>query len=557
MKKVTMKDLSPKDPSITRPLRVVILLCIVILLLSLKVSSQNYYPAGLGNTNLKLWLTTAHPTTLNNPGGTQAASGDAIANWTDKSGSANSAVQSTAANQPAYQTGLLNGYGGVIFQNTNQYMTGPSGAYQTMVAGRSLRGGGSANYKYLFSSPANSDFSIRGGGASTGYTDGPNVNDWSFSTGTPPTQWINGTQSLAGSMTNHILVSASQSPTNATYSISSTFLSRGITGNDPVFELLSYSTTLNTTQRILLENYEATTWGLTSMLPSSYGTTPATTHFTPPSAASYNKNLVGIGNSSKDNSLANAAGMTDGLGFSSGAGSTDFLNSAGFIMAAHNGQANTTLTNITVTGIGPNVNRWNRSWYVQQSGGNSSGKVTLKFNFNDYNLSAAPSASLIFRILYNATDGSFATGTNKLVNVSTSSISGSTVSLAVSAANLASGYYTIIWGSSSVLPIVLSSFDATAQGNSSLLKWQVTNNSHTANFAIEHSTDQQNFSVLVTVAPNLGENAYTFLDNTPMPGSDYTRLQITDLDGSDSYSPIRALSFAPASHVSFATYPNP
>src|SRR5258708_21931894 len=131
-------------------------------------------------------------------------------------------------------------------------------------------------------------------------------------------------------------------------------------------------------------------------------------------------------------------------------------------MGANSGEAKTTLSNITVTRIRPKVNRRKRSWYVQQSGGNSSRKVTLKFNFNDYNLSAAPSASLIFRILYNATDGSFATGTNKLVNGSTSSISGSTVSLAVSAANLASGYYTIIWGSSSVLPIVLSSFDATA-----------------------------------------------------------------------------------------------
>jgi len=32
-----MKDLSPKETAITRPLRIVLLLCIVILLLSLKV----------------------------------------------------------------------------------------------------------------------------------------------------------------------------------------------------------------------------------------------------------------------------------------------------------------------------------------------------------------------------------------------------------------------------------------------------------------------------------------------------------------------------------------
>ena len=554
-----MKDLNPQDSFSTRPLRVVIALCIVILLLSLKVCAQKYYPAGLGNTNLKLWLTTADPTTLKNAGGTQAASGDAIANWADKSGHSNNAVQATTANQPVYTSSMLNGYGGVIFQNTSQYMTGPSDAYQTIVAVRNMPLSSSGHYQYLFSSPANSDFSIRGGGASTGYTDGPNSNDWSYNTGTTPTQWINDLQSLGTSATNHILIVSAQSPTNATYSISSTFLSRGMTGNDPVYELIGYNTTLNTTQRRLLENYEGATWGLTSVLPSSFGTTPVTIPFAPPSLAVYNKNLVGIGyTSSTDNFLANAAGTTDGLGFSSGTGSTDFLNSPGFIMATHNGQTNSILSSITVTGVASNVNRWNRSWYIRQTGGNStSGYLNFNFTFNDYNSSAAPSVTNDFKVLYNATDGSFATGTNKLIHVFSTTISGSTVSLQVASQNLPAGYYTIIWAATGILPIELSSFTATAQGNDGLLKWQVSGSSNAANFDIERSSDEQSFSVIGTVAANSGREAYSFIDNNPAAGSDYYRIKMTDLDGVSTYTPIRALAFDLSRQVSIATYPNP
>ena len=114
----------------------------------------------------------------------------------------------------------------------------------------------------------------------------------------------------------------------------------------------------------LLENYEAATWGMTSSLPSSGYTIFATWA----AAASYNKNLVGIGyTSSTDNFLTNPAGSTDGLGFSSTTASTGFLNTGGYIMAAHNGQANTTTNNASISGIsGSNISVWNRSWKLQK-----------------------------------------------------------------------------------------------------------------------------------------------------------------------------------------------
>ncbi|HEV9036923.1 MAG TPA: T9SS type A sorting domain-containing protein [Puia sp.] len=74
------------------------------------------------------------------------------------------------------KTNALNGNSAVIFQNIFQTLTGPSGAYQTIIGVRNIVGTG--QYHTFFASPANSDFSIRGGGSGSTYTDGPNANDW-------------------------------------------------------------------------------------------------------------------------------------------------------------------------------------------------------------------------------------------------------------------------------------------------------------------------------------------------------------------------------------------
>jgi hypothetical protein len=119
--------------------------------------------------------------------------------------------------------------------------------------------------------------------------------------------------------------------------------------NDPVYDLMVYGSSVNITQRKLLENYEASLWGLTSNLPTPANTYPV---FSPATATTYNRNLVGIGyTSASDFFLNDAVGSTDGLGYFSGTSSSDFLQNAGFIMAAHNGQANTVTYNPTLNDV--------------------------------------------------------------------------------------------------------------------------------------------------------------------------------------------------------------
>src|ERR1044071_7697611 len=98
-------------------------------------------------------------------------------------------------------------------------------------------------------------------------------------------------------------------------------------------------------------------------LSAEWGKTVSVSKYTPPSTTTYITNLVGIGyTSSTDYFTANPAGSTDGLGFSSGTGSSDFLNTAGYMMAAHNGQTNTVITPATITGItsASTITMWNR-----------------------------------------------------------------------------------------------------------------------------------------------------------------------------------------------------
>ncbi len=112
-------------------------------------------------------------------------------------------------------------------------------------------------------------------------------------------------------------------------------------------------------------------------------------------------------------------------------------------MAAQNGQNNTIRTNVAISGIGTTVDCWNRSWYLNATGGNAGGNVTLNFNFANYNGSALPGVSNYF-LVCNTTDGTFATGANQVIAVNTST-AGSTVSFTVKASSLAKGYYTILW----------------------------------------------------------------------------------------------------------------
>jgi hypothetical protein len=103
--------------------------------------------------------------------------------------------------------------------------------------------------------PANADFSVRGNpGVGALYNTNPDGNDWHFSTGSPYQFWVNGTQNVSfNSNAIHTISTNTGAAVNATMSIGSSFMGRGMNGGASINELLLFPATLSTPDRQALE----------------------------------------------------------------------------------------------------------------------------------------------------------------------------------------------------------------------------------------------------------------------------------------------------------------
>jgi gliding motility-associated-like protein len=475
------------------------------------VARGQYYPGGLGNGNLVLWLNANNNSSITKNGANQ------VSKWSDLSGNGYNFVQATTTQEPVYgsTTGPYNRPALTFTSTSSQYLSTP-----TLPASISFTAGTSSFAMGSFKAPQTAQgwqriFDLGDGTASNNLTlgrYGATANlyyeSWKGGTGdqtyTTTNPIVNGVDTLyeatqqggaAGTLSAvaHYLSGTSQADNGAAGSSktwvppaivrTSNYIGRSNWNADNYFsgtlsEILLYNTAFNTTERVIMENYLSAEWGEAI----------STAKYNPPSSTTYTTNLVGIGyTSAADNFPANPAGSTDGLSFSSGTTAADFLGSPGYLMAAHNGQANTMVTNTAVTGIGTNVDYWNRSWYLNATGGNSGGVVTFNFNFSNYNGSALPGATNYF-LVYNSTDGSFASGANQLIAVNTS-VAGATVSFAVKGSSLGNGYYTIMWWPST--PGISASASPVCEGgtltfsapglNGCTYQWQVNTGSGFAN----------------------------------------------------------------------------
>lgn len=111
----------------------------------------------------------------------------------------------------------------------------------------------------------------------------------------------------------------------------------------------------------------------------------------------------------------------------------------------------------------------------------------------------------------------------------------------------------------STLPISLVKFTAQQNGNTSLLKWQVANETNNDYFSIERSSDGTNFLPIGKVAGHgtiATQQDYQFTDENPVKGMNYYRLKQVDYDGNFAYSNVATVSFNNNTTV-FSVFPNP
>ena len=108
------------------------------------------------------------------------------------------------------------------------------------------------------------------------------------------------------------------------------------------------------------------------------------------------------------------------------------------------------------------------------------------------------------------------------------------------------------------LPIELINFSVTAFQTNTFIQWNTVSEYKSSHFEIEHSTDGILFESLGRLE-TAGESSvlqyYNFEHTEPVSGSNYYRLAHYDLDGTLSYSDIRAVDLS--KNISIKVFPNP
>lgn len=116
-------------------------------------------------------------------------------------------------------------------------------------------------------------------------------------------------------------------------------------------------------------------------------------------------------------------------------------------------------------------------------------------------------------------------------------------------------------GQNQPLPVELTKFEAMAQTNNALLTWTTASEKNNDRFEVEHSRDGITFERVGTVKGN-GTTAslhqYSFVEEGAgrFGKQLYYRLRQVDTDGTEAFSPVRTVTFAPQA-VQATLYPNP
>jgi hypothetical protein len=108
-----------------------------------------------------------------------------------------------------------------------------------------------------------------------------------------------------------------------------------------------------------------------------------------------------------------------------------------------------------------------------------------------------------------------------------------------------------------VLPVTLESFTAVSEGTQVNLNWTISNSIDFSSFEIERSSDGSDFSTIGVVRYSEGVDAYEFPDLSPLPGKNYYRLKLMDLNGKYTVSQVQWISFGGLNSNEFSVFPNP
>ena len=110
------------------------------------------------------------------------------------------------------------------------------------------------------------------------------------------------------------------------------------------------------------------------------------------------------------------------------------------------------------------------------------------------------------------------------------------------------------------LPITLSEFSAAKDGNKTKLTWSTLTETNNKGFNIQRSLDAKSWETIHYVS-GVGNASiktnYSAIDESPIKGTNFYRLEQMDLDGKKSYSTVVSVRFADKESVGLSFFPNP
>jgi hypothetical protein len=118
----------------------------------------------------------------------------------------------------------------------------------------------------------------------------------------------------------------------------------------------------------------------------------------------------------------------------------------------------------------------------------------------------------------------------------------------------------IYFWKAATLPVSLTEFKATKNGNSTLLNWRTESESNNKGFALERSENGIDWTQIQFVNGNGTTSTaknYFATDNNPINGLNYYRLVQIDYDGKQTNSAPLSVKFSFAQQIALSFYPNP
>jgi hypothetical protein len=511
-------------------------------------------PGGVGNSSTNsLWLIGDDISQVD---------GTPIPSWLDRSGNGNDATQGTPGYQPRYDSLIVNGHSVVRFDGTDDYFDDArtynartyfsvynirSGVQQTSDLGQiwgsysegwhvsmdARGGGGTWSFDGLIALGSGNTGKLALNGAAFGGVSGnPTTPTWTYNQFDLSTIEFNATRALTrqvlGSLVPSFAVGAHQY------------------GGD-VAEIIVYNTTLNSAQRIIVENYLSAKYGLSLTLNDVYDEDDN---------GDYDYDVAGIGRVDASNIHNDAQGT----------GLVRILNPTGldndeFLIWGHdNGLAQAQEYTDVPAGV---ESRFVRVWRVSEANssgvGVNVGDVDMRWDLSNLGTIRASDLRLLIDV---DNDGTFA---DETPIAGATNVGGDIYEFSGVFGDTLSNNRRFTIGTTEIsetpLPIKLLSFEANVNDDKVDLKWVTETEVNNDFFTIEKSIDGNNWEEVSIVSGAGNSNQmmeYFDSDYKLIKGISYYRLKQTDFDGVYTYSnmvPVKYVKNSADAGVSL--FPNP